>query len=52
MNWFREKIETKIDPETIYRVQVGAFKSLSNAEKMRDELISKNYQAYIIKGVK
>ena len=50
MDWFRAKVESKIETDTIYRVQVGAFKSLSNAEKMRDELISKSYQAYIIKG--
>ena len=50
MEWFREKVESKLEPETVYRVQVGAFKSLSNAEKMRDELISKNYQAFIVRG--
>ena len=50
MEWFREKVESKLEPENIYRVQVGAFKSLSNAEKMRDELINKNYQAFIVRG--
>lgn len=32
----------------IYRVQVGAFKSKANAEKLVSELKSKGYQAIII----
>lgn len=32
----------------LYRVQVGAFKSKANAEKLASELKSKGYQAVII----
>lgn len=33
--------------DVLYRVQIGAFRSLDNAERLRDELIGKGYQAYI-----
>lgn len=38
--------------ETMYRVQVGAFLNKDNAVKLRDELISKGYSAYIKEGVR
>lgn len=36
---------------TIYRVQVGAFKNYNNAESLKNELIKKGYDAFITKGV-
>ena len=39
--------ETAPDSETIYRVQVGAFRSLSYAEALRDELKEAGYDAFI-----
>ena len=33
--------------DTIYRVQVGAFRKKSNAERLRDELKAKGYNAFI-----
>ena len=44
-------VSTSTKTETagkIYRVQVGAFKSKANAEKLASELKSKGYQAIII----
>lgn len=38
--------------ETIYRVQVGAFNSRKNAEKLRDELIAKGFDGAYIKEEK
>lgn len=35
---------------TVYRVQVGAFKVKANAERLRDELKAKGYEAYIREG--
>ncbi len=35
---------------TIYRVQVGAFRNRSYAERLRDELIEKGYTPYIREG--
>ena len=37
----------KADKNTLYTVKVGAFKNKANAEKLRADLISKGYQAYI-----
>lgn len=34
--------------KTLYRVQVGAFNSRENAERLRDELKSKGYDAVIV----
>lgn len=36
-------------PEVLYRVQVGAFRSQANAEKLAAELKAKGYPAYITK---
>ena len=33
--------------EKIYRVQVGAFKNISNAEKLKNELSTKGYNSFI-----
>ncbi len=33
--------------DTIYRVQVGAFRNRSYAERLRDELIANGYEAYV-----
>ncbi len=38
--------------ETIYRVQVGAFVVRDNAERLRDELKSKGYSAFITEAKK
>ena len=38
-----------VEDATIYRVQVGAFRSKANAEKLKAELISKGYQPFITK---
>lgn len=35
-------------PETLYRVQVGAFSAKENAQKLVDELSEKGYEAYIV----
>lgn len=48
INWnqFIEKVKNEIKPKTnkLYRVQVGAFKNLDNANKLRNELIKKGYK--------
>lgn len=33
--------------QTIYRVQLGAFREKRNAQRLRDELIAKGYEAFI-----
>lgn len=40
----RKRVE---DIDVLYRVQVGAFSSKANAEKLKTELQGKGYQAYI-----
>lgn len=35
-------------PKTIYRVQVGAFSVKRNAERLRDELKGRGYEAFIV----
>lgn len=41
----------KIQEDTaLYRVQVGAFSSKANAEKLKAELMEKGYPAYVKKG--
>lgn len=39
-----------VEVGTLYKVQVGAFKNRDNAEKLKNELINKGYQAFIVKG--
>lgn len=47
----RGKLQRKpAKPETIYRVQVGAFNSRKNAEKLRNELIAKGFTGAYIKA--
>lgn len=41
-----ESIED-VSRETLYKVQVGAFKNKENAEKLKSELESKGYDAFI-----
>ena len=41
----RKQVEE--EPGTLYRVQVGAFSSKANAEKLSKELAAKGYQVYI-----
>lgn len=36
--------------DTIYRVQVGAFKDLDNAKRFRDDMIAKGYDCFITGG--
>jgi N-acetylmuramoyl-L-alanine amidase len=38
------------EPGTLYRVQVGAFSSKANAEKLSKSLAAKGYQAYITRS--
>ena len=40
-------LEFKEEEKTIYRVQVGAFLEKRNALRLRDDLISKGYEAFI-----
>lgn len=53
MDDFRDLVKSYVDKqtgdlkETLYRVQVGAFKSFENAQNLQAELISKGYQAII-----
>ena len=35
------------EKQTIYRVQLGAFREKRNAQRLRDELIAKGYEAFI-----
>ena len=49
----RAKLERKKvveEPGTLYRVQVGAFSSKANAEKLSKELAAKGYQVYITRA--
>ena len=39
--------EYRAEEKTIYRVQVGAFLEKRNALRLRDDLISKGYEAFI-----
>ena len=39
--------ETREEPKTLYRVQVGAFSVKANAERLRDELKAKGYPGFI-----
>lgn len=41
-------IEYQEEKKTLYRVQVGAYSVKANAERMRDELKSKGYDAIIV----
>lgn len=41
-------VEKPTKKETIYRVQVGAFKKRANAEKLAEELKSKGYDSYVL----
>lgn len=36
-------------PSTVYKVQVGAFNSKENAEKLLAQLKSEGHQAYIVR---
>lgn len=42
------KLESSTNGGTLYKVQVGAFKNRSNAEKLANELKNKNISTYII----
>ena len=42
-------IEGKNNSDTIYRVQVGAFKNINNAKSLQEDLESKGYESIIIK---
>ena len=52
MDKFRSKVAAKLAEKTniIYRVQVGAFRSKENAQKMADELSAKGYPTIIKEG--
>ncbi len=52
MDTFRADVAKQLSPAKkppLYRVQVGAFASQGNAEKLCKELKTKGYQAYIVK---
>ena len=42
-------VEDKNNSDTIYRVQVGAFKNINNAKSLQEDLESKGYESIIIK---
>ena len=42
-------VEDKNNSDTIYRVQVGAFKNINNAKTLQKDLESKGYESIIIK---
>lgn len=42
-------IEDKSNSDTIYRVQVGAFKNIKNAKSLQEDLELKGYESIIIK---
>lgn len=42
------QIKNDVQPEKIYRVQVGAYKDKANAEKLANELKSKGYPTIIV----
>lgn len=46
-NYYGAEYAPVQEEKTIYRVQLGAFYDRRNAEKMRDELIGKGYEAFI-----
>ena len=49
----RGGLKRKVSPSpatTLYRVQVGAFSKLENAEKLSNELRNKGYKTYVVKG--
>lgn len=56
MDLFRQKVNEKlkltaqIPQTTLYKVQVGAFASKSNAEKLSKELKSKGYDNFIVES--
>ena len=41
--------EAKKPPNTLYKVQVGAFSNKANAEKLQKELTKNGYQCYIVR---
>ena len=52
MDWFRDKVRTLLDASddsTVYRVQVGAFRSREYAERLIDELKKDGYNGFIVK---
>lgn len=50
MNTFRNDIANKIKIETIYRVQVGAFRNKTNAENYAQKLKKMGIDCFITKG--
>lgn len=46
-NHYGLQLEYPADTPTMYRVQVGAFTLLANAERLRSRLIQKGYQSYV-----
>lgn len=53
MDWFRDKVEKLLrqdEPQTIYRVQVGAFSSREYAEKLVDDLKKDGYSGFIVQS--
>ena len=44
---FRKDIKAAMTADVLYRVQIGAFGKKENAEKLRDELKSKGYDAFV-----
>lgn len=56
MDGFRKDVEALLNqreepkPKTLYRVQVGAFAKKENAERMKKDLESKGYQAFIVQA--
>ena len=51
MNWFRKKVEALLEseePEKLYRVQIGAFRSRKNAENYADKARKSGYSAFIV----
>ena len=50
INYIAEPVKNDADQKTLYRVQVGAYSVKANAEKIKNELISKGYSAIIVEG--
>lgn len=52
MDKFRTRVAEKLTEktDTVYRVQVGAYRSKENAKKIADELSAKGYQVIIKEG--
>ena len=49
------KVQTPAEPETdatgsLYRVQVGAYKTKGNADKMKEKLKTAGFEAVVVKG--